>query len=107
MSKTEQHAFVMRLYTGCEREYEERHDRIPTELVRLLRRSGILNYSIFLDPETRLLFGIMDRTVAHTMNQLRDKPEMRKWWDSMADLMATTDSNEPVVRDLHRVFHMP
>jgi L-rhamnose mutarotase len=106
MSKSEQYAFAMRLYTGCEREYEEHHDRIPKELLSTLRRAGISNYSIFLDPETRLLFGILDRTATHTMDRLRDDPEMRNWWNRMADLMATTDDNEPIVRDLRRVFHM-
>jgi L-rhamnose mutarotase len=50
-------AFVMSVNTGMEEEYERRHSPIWPELESLLKEHGVLNYSIFLDIQTRQLFG--------------------------------------------------
>lgn len=52
-------AFTMQLKPGCEAEYERRHDALWPELAELLRSKGISDYSIFLDPTTRLLLGVL------------------------------------------------
>jgi L-rhamnose 1-epimerase len=50
-------AFVMSVNPGAEQEYEKRHNPIWPELEKVLQDHGVSNYSIFLHPETRQLFG--------------------------------------------------
>ena len=50
-------AFVMSVNAGHEPEYERRHRPIWKELEDALKSHGVHNYSIFLDPQTRQLFG--------------------------------------------------
>jgi L-rhamnose mutarotase len=103
----EKYAFTMRLNPGCEAEYKRRHDAIWPELVDLLHQAGISDYSIFLDPETHILFGVLSRTPDHRMNSLPTSKVMQRWWVHMADIMQTHPDNEPVAVPLVPVFHMP
>ncbi len=89
-----------------EAEYRKRHDEIWPELVALLKDAGISDYSIHLDPETDILFGVLWRQDGHKMDDLPNHPVMRKWWAHMADVMATKPDNEPVATPLTTVFHM-
>ena len=102
----EKHAFKMRLNQGCEDEYRRRHDEIWPELVSLLKDAGISDYSIHLDRETNILFGVLWRSDDHQMDDLPAHDIMKKWWAHMADIMASHSDNEPVVTDLATVFHM-
>lgn len=52
-------AFVMKLKPGCEAIYKQKHDEIWPELVELLRRQGVRNYSIFRHGLT--LFAYFER----------------------------------------------
>ncbi len=40
------------------------------------------------------------------MAALPEHPVMRRWWDHMADIMATMPNHEPVATPLVTVFHM-
>lgn len=100
-------AFKMRLNPGAEAEYKKRHDEIWPELVDLLKRAGVSDYSIHLDEETNSLFGVLWRTDDHKMDDLPTHEIMKKWWAHMADIMETHDDNEPVAVPLRTVFHMP
>ncbi|ERP94029.1 L-rhamnose mutarotase [Labrenzia sp. C1B10] len=102
----EKYAFKMKLNPGMEAEYRKRHDEIWPELVALLKDAGISDYSIHLDPETDILFGVLWRQNGHKMDDLPNHPVMRKWWAHMADVMATKPDNEPVAIPLTTVFHM-
>jgi L-rhamnose mutarotase len=97
----------MKLKPGMETEYRRRHDEIWPELVDLLHAAGISDYSIHLDPETNILFGILTRRVDHTLASLPGHPVMQKWWAHMADIMETNPDNSPVQSDLVTVFHLP
>lgn len=103
----ERYAFRMRLNPGMEAEYQRRHDAIWPELVELLKAAGISDYSIYLDHETRFLFGILTRISAHGMDELPRSPVMQCWWAHMADIMEVGPDNEPVAVPLVRLFHMP
>lgn len=103
----ERYAFRMRLNPGMEAEYARRHAQIWPALVDLLQEAGISDYSIFLDPETRALFGILSRTPGHGMDDLPKSAVMQRWWAFMADIMEAGPDNAPVVLPLTRVFHMP
>lgn len=103
----EKFAFKMRLNSGCAAEYKKRHDEIWPELVTLLKEAGISDYSIHLDEETNILFGVLWRTEDHRMDELPSHEIMQKWWAHMADIMETKPDLEPVAVPLTPVFHMP
>lgn len=103
----EKFAFKMRLNPGAKAEYEKRHDEIWPDLVALLKKSGISDYSIHLDEETNILFGVLWRTGDHSMDDLPAQQIMQQWWAHMADIMETHQDNEPVAVPLTNVFHMP
>lgn len=103
----EKYAFKMHLNPGMEAEYKRRHDEIWPELVVLLKDAGVSDYSIHLDRETNILFGVLWRKDGHTMASLPDHPVMKRWWAHMADIMRVKPDNEPVAEPLETVFHMP
>lgn len=103
----EKHAFTMQLNSGQAAEYKRRHDAIWPELVALLKDAGISDYSIHLDPETHVLFGVLWRTEDHGMDALPGAEVMQRWWAHMADIMQTHPNNEPVVKTLQPLFHLP
>ncbi|HEV7320750.1 MAG TPA: L-rhamnose mutarotase [Ensifer sp.] len=102
----EKYAFRMRLNPGMAAEYKARHDAIWPELAALLKEAGVSDYSIHLDEETGLLFGVLWRTDDHRMADLPAHPVMQKWWAYMADIMETRADNEPVAVPLKTVFQM-
>ena len=103
----EKYAFKMRLNPGAKAEYEKRHDEIWPDLVALLKTAGVSDYSIHLDEETNILFGVLWRTDDHKMDDLPSHEIMQKWWAHMADIMETHEDNKPVAVPLTPVFHMP
>ncbi|MGV8833492.1 MAG: L-rhamnose mutarotase [Devosia sp.] len=102
----EKHAFKMQLNPGMAAEYEKRHDEIFPELVELLHQAGIKDYSIHLDPQTNILFGVLWRRKDHTMADLPHTAIMQRWWAHMANVMATNEQNEPISVDLVPMFWM-
>jgi L-rhamnose mutarotase len=102
----EKYAFTMQLHPGQAEEYKRRHDEIWPELVALLKEAGVSDYSIHLDPETGVLFGVLWRTEDHGMDALPQTDIMQRWWAHMADVMETHADNEPVAKPLVPMFHM-
>lgn len=103
----EKYAFKMQLHPGMEAEYRRRHDEIWPELVALLHEAGVKDYSIHLDRDTNILFGVLWRRAEHTMTDLPAHPVMQRWWAHMADIMQCHPGNEPVATPLVNLFHMP
>jgi L-rhamnose mutarotase len=104
---SERIAFRMNLFPGQAAEYKKRHDEIFPELVTALKDAGVSDYSIWLDPETNHLFGILTRTDDHTMDALPDTEIMQRWWKHMADIMQTHPNNVPTQVQLEQVFYLP
>lgn len=102
----EKYAFKMKLHVGKVAEYQKRHDKIWPELIVLLKDAGISDYSIYLDEDTNVLFGVLWRTVPNKMADLPSHQVMQRWWAHMADIMETHPNKEPVAVPLLRVFHM-
>lgn len=103
----QKYAFRMQLNPGAADEYRRRHDAIWPELVDLLRAAEVSDYSIYLDPETNALFGMLTRPEDHGMDDLPSHPVMRRWWAHMADLMQTHPDDAPVAVPLVPMFHLP
>ena len=99
-------AFRMSVHPGREAEYARRHQPIWPELESVLREHGVREYSIFLDPETRDLFGYVDVDDEARWNAIAETGICRRWWTSMRDLMPSHPDDRPVSRELTEVFRL-
>lgn len=100
-------AFKMKLFPGFEEEYRKRHNELWPELEALLKQSGISEYSIFLDPMTNALFGVLKAEDPAALNDLPQHEMMQRWWKHMSDIMETNPDNSPVSLPLQEVFYLP
>jgi L-rhamnose mutarotase len=100
-------AFKMKLFDGYEDEYKKRHDEIWPDLKNLLKETGVEEYSIFLDRETNILFGILKIKNALKLDELPGHPVMKKWWAYMKDIMDSNADGSPVSIHLKEVFYLP
>ena len=99
-------AFKMKLFKGYEAEYKKRHDEIWPELKSLLKQTGIEDYSIFLDEETNILFGVLKVEDTLKLDELPNHTVMRKWWNYMKDIMETNEDGSPVSVRMSEVFYL-
>ena len=99
-------AFRMSVHPGREAEYARRHQPIWDELEAVLRAHGVREYSIFLDPDTRDLFGYVDVEDEAQWNAIAATDVCRRWWASMRELMPSHDDDRPVSRELVEVFRL-
>lgn len=98
-------AFLMSVNPDKHKEYERRHNPIWKELQDIFRKHGVLDYSIFLDPETSQLFGYVVIEDEQRWDAISRTDACRRWWAFMKDVMPTNPDNSPVSRDLREVFH--
>lgn len=103
----ERRAFKMQLHPGFVEEYKKRHDALWPELKDLLKKSGVRQYSIYLDETTNSLFGVMQVDDPAILDELPENPVMKKWWAYMRDIMDTHPDNSPVSVTLKEVFYLP
>ncbi len=96
----------MKLHPGQEAEYLRRHNSLWPELQKLLKDTGVEDYSIFLDEETNFLFGVLKVENTALMDKLPEHPVMKKWWNYMKDIMDTNPDNSPVSISLKEVFYL-
>lgn len=99
-------AFVMSVNAGSEEEYERRHRPIWKELEQALKDHGVSNYSIFLHPETRQLFGYAEIEDEERWNAIASTEVCQRWWKHMGDVMPSNPDHSPVSAPLREVFHI-
>lgn len=99
-------AFVMSVHPGQEAEYARRHQPIWDELAATLKSHGAHNYSIFLDPSTRQLFGYVEIESEERWAAIAQTDVCRRWWKFMGDIMPANPDNSPVSREIKEVFHL-
>lgn len=99
-------AFVMSVNPGTEEEYERRHSPIWPDLESLLKEHGVLNYSIFLDTQTRQLFAYAEIEDDERWSAIADTALCKKWWAYMKEIMPSNADNSPISRELKEVFHI-
>ena len=100
-------SFKMKLFPGYGEEYKKRHDQIWPELKELLQKTGISNYSIFLNEENGDLFAVFDIDDPQKLDNLRQEEEMKRWWDGLVGIMETNPDKSPVALPLKQVFFLP
>ena len=96
----------MSVNPGQEAEYERRHRPIWPELEATLKAHGVSSYSIFLDPETRDLFGYAEIESEERWQAIAATGVCRRWWSHMKDVMPANPDESPVSRELREVFHI-
>lgn len=99
-------AFKMKLYKGCAKEYEKRHNELWQEMKDMIHEYGGKNYSIYLDKETDILYGYIEIENSERWDASAQTDICQKWWAYMADIMETNPDNSPVSTDLEEVFHL-
>lgn len=99
-------AFKMKLKSGCAEEYKKRHEETWPELKKLLKDTGISDYSIFLDAETNTLFAVQKKVGNASSQDLGSNSVVHRWWKYMADIMETKHDFSPVTSHLTEVFHL-
>ncbi len=99
-------AFVMSVHPGMETQYQQRHNPVWRELLDTLKKHGAHNYSIFLNPETRQLFGYVEIEDEARWEAIANTPICKKWWKFMADIMPSNPDHSPVSAGLQEVFHL-
>ena len=99
-------AFVMSVNPGAEAEYARRHQPIWNELAAVLKEHGVSNYSIFLHPETRQLFGYAEIESEERWEAIANTEVCQRWWKFMSDVMPTNPDASPVSTPLVEVFHL-
>jgi L-rhamnose mutarotase len=100
-------AFTMKVFKGYEAEYKKRHNEIWNELKLLLTKTGIRDYSIFLDEATNILFAYLVIDDEMKLDELPNEPIMQKWWAYMKDIMETNADNSPKTISLKEIFYLP
>lgn len=98
--------FKMKMKPGCREEYIKRHNAIWPELKEMIKNGGVSDYSIFLDEETNILFGVQKVSGEESSQDMGVNPVVAKWWDYMKDIMETNPDNSPVTIPLEEVFYM-
>jgi L-rhamnose mutarotase len=96
----------MKLKPGFKQEYIKRHSELWPEIADLIKRSGVSDYSIFLDEETNILFGIQKASGEVSSQDLGNVEIQQKWWDYMSDIMETNPDHSPVTVHLEEVFYL-
>jgi len=105
-SDSETVAFRMQLNPGAAAEYQRRHTDIWPELRTALFAAGVIDYRIFLDPDSNFLFAVLTRRKVHQLEQLRQMEVMRRWWRMMRDIMHTHADDSPVEVSLLPMFEL-
>ena len=99
-------AFVMSVNAGQEKEYARRHQPIWADLAATLKAHGAHRYSIFLDPATRQLFGVVEIESVERWNAVAQTEVCQRWWKHMREVMPSNPDNSPVSTELKEVFHI-
>ena len=99
-------AFVMSVNPGREEEYARRHQPVWDELAAVLKGHGVHNYSIFLHPETRQLFGYAEVESEERWAAIAATGVCQRWWSYMSDVMPANADSSPVSAPLREVFHL-
>jgi L-rhamnose mutarotase len=95
-------AWVMRLKPGNEAVYKRKHDEIWPEMLDLMRRQGIRNYSIYRYGLT--LFAYLERDRPAPAGEPHD-PVVLRWWKMMEPYMDYNADGTPWMEPIEEVFH--
>jgi L-rhamnose mutarotase len=96
-------AWVMKLKPGNEAIYKQKYDEIWPEMLALMQRDGVHNFSIYR--YGLLLFAYQERDAAPLDGKPTD-PVIWRWWEAMAAYMETNPDFSPVMEPVEEMFHV-
>ncbi len=99
-------AFILKLKPGNVAEYKRRHDEIWPELVEEIRKSGVQDFSIFLDEESLTLFAYRKIIEGVASDEKPISDVSRRWRDYMSDILEVNPDNSAKCLFLKEVFHL-
>lgn len=99
-------AFILKLKPGNVAEYKRRHDEIWPELVEEIRKSGVEDFSIFLDEESLTLFAYRKIKEGVESDEKPISDVSRRWRDYMSDILEVNPDNSAKCLFLKEVFHL-
>ncbi|MEO6001995.1 MAG: L-rhamnose mutarotase [Opitutus sp.] len=99
-------AFLLHVNSGAEQEYARRHQPIWDELAATLKAHGAHNYSIFLESNTRQLFGYVEIEDEVRWAAIAKTEVCVRWWRFMSDIMPCNPDCSPLAGGLDEVFHL-
>jgi L-rhamnose mutarotase len=101
-------AFLLRLRQGSEEAYDKAHAEVWPEMLALLKRAGISQYSIFR--RDQLLFLSMQvEDFDEAWARIEADPVNTRWQQAMAPYFAPLDPLHAGERFpmMHEIFYMP
>jgi L-rhamnose mutarotase len=101
-------AFLLRLRPGTEEAYDEAHAAVWPEMLALLKRAGVSQYSIFRRDQL-LILSMQVEDFDETWARIEADPVNTRWQAAMAPYFAPLDTLQPGERFpmLREVFFMP
>ena len=101
-------AFLLRLRPGMEEAYDEAHAAVWPEMLALLKRAGISEYSIFRRDQL-LILTMRVEDFEETWARIEADPVNTRWQEAMAPYFAPLDPLRPGERFpmMREVFYMP
>jgi L-rhamnose mutarotase len=101
-------AFLLRLRPGAEEAYDKAHEEVWPEMLALLKRAGISEYSIFRRDQLLVLSMPVDN-FDETWARIEADPVNTRWQQAMAPYFAPLDPLPPGERFpmMREVFYMP
>jgi L-rhamnose mutarotase len=102
------YAFMLRLRPGAAAAYEEAHRAVWPEMLALLKRSGVSEYSIYRREEL-LILALRAADFESTWKQIESDPINTRWQEAMAPYFAPNEGLRPGERFpmMEEVFYLP
>lgn len=102
-------AFLLRLKPGMGPEYDKSHQNVWPEMLDLLKRAGIAEYSIFRRDELLFLYMHVDGDFDSAWDKIDQDPVNLKWQRVMGAYFAANDQIRAGERFpmMKEVFYLP
>ena len=99
---------MLRLRPGAAPAYEEAHRAVWPEMLALLKKAGISQYSIYRRDDL-LILALRARDFEATWSQIENDPVNQRWRAAMAPYFAPVEGLRPDERFamLDEVFYLP
>ena len=106
-SELKRYAFMLRLRPGAAPAYEEAHRAVWPEMLALLKRAGISEYSIYRRDDM-LILVLRARDFEATWSKIDSDPVNLRWQAAMAPYFAPAEGLRPGERFpmLEEVFYL-
>jgi len=102
-------AFLLRLMPGAGPEYDAAHAQVWPEMLALLKRSGVSEYSIFRRDELLVLAMRVEVDFETTWRKIESDPVNTRWQQAMGAYFAPVEGLRPGERFpmMEEVFYLP